>query len=89
MILLGAEIALYILIASMLLILVRLFIGPSLPDRIVALDLLAFNALGITLLVIILTGKTAYLDIVIVISLVVFIATVAISKYLTKGGTYD
>jgi multisubunit Na+/H+ antiporter MnhF subunit len=39
--------------------------------------------------VIILTGKTAYLDVVIVISLVVFIATVAISKYLTKGGTYD
>lgn len=86
MIILGAKIALYILIASILLVLVRLLKGPTLPDRVIALDLLAFTALGIVLLEMIITGKKEYLDIVIVISLVIFIATVAISKYLTKGG---
>ncbi len=87
MIQLGAQIALYILIASFILILIRLFRGPSLPDRIVALDLLAFVSLAIALLMMIITGKEVYLDIVIVMSLVVFIATVTISKYLTKGGS--
>ena len=86
MIVLGAKIAMYILIASFFLIMVRLLKGPSLPDRVISLDLLAFVALGIILLNMIITGKEEYLDIVIVISLVIFIATVAIAKYLTKGG---
>jgi len=89
MILLGAKIALYILIASFFLIMVRLLKGPSLPDRVISLDLLAFVALGIILLNMIITGEEEYLDIVIVISLVIFIATVAIAKYLTKGGEND
>jgi multisubunit Na+/H+ antiporter MnhF subunit len=37
----------------------------------------------------IITGEKEYLDIVIVISLVIFIATVAIAKFLTKGGQHD
>lgn len=86
MIVLGAKIALYILIASLFLVLIRLLKGPSLPDRVIALDLIAFIALGIILLIMIITGQKEYLDIVIVISLVIFIATVAIAKFLTKGG---
>jgi multicomponent Na+:H+ antiporter subunit F len=88
MIVLGAKIAVYILLAATLFILVRLLKGPTLPDRIVALDLLAFTALGIVLLIMIITGQKEYLDIVIIISLVVFMATVAIAKYLTKGGRH-
>lgn len=89
MIVLGAKIALFLLIASFFLIMVRLLKGPSLPDRVISLDLLAFVALGIILLNMIITGEEEYLDIVIVISLVIFIATVAIAKYLTKGGNND
>jgi len=89
MIILGAKIALFILIASFFLIMVRLLKGPTLPDRVISLDLLAFVALGIVLLNMIITGELEYLDIVIVISLVIFIATVAIAKYLTKGKDYD
>ena len=89
MVILGAKIALYILIISIFIILIRLYKGPSIPDRVIALDLLAFVALGIVLLVMIITGEKEYLDIVIVISLVIFIATVAIAKFLTKGGRHD
>jgi multicomponent Na+:H+ antiporter subunit F len=89
MIILGAKIALYLLIASFFLIMVRLIKGPTLPDRVISLDLLAFVALGIVLLNMIITGELEYLDIVIVISLVIFIATVAIAKYLTKGKDHD
>ena len=86
MIVLGAKIALYILIISFILVIIRLVKGPTLPDRVVALDLLAFITMGIVLLTMIITGKKEYMDIVIVMSLIVFIATVAISKYITKGG---
>ncbi len=86
MIILGAKIGIYILIAAFMLVLIRLIKGPSIPDRVIALDLLAFISLGIVLMVMIITGKTQYLDIVIVLSLVLFIASVAIAKYLTKGG---
>jgi multicomponent Na+:H+ antiporter subunit F len=89
MIAIGAQIALYILILSFLLGLVRLVKGPALADRVVALDLLAFIAMGMVLLIMVITGRKEYMDIVIVGSLIVFIATVSISKYLTKGGQND
>lgn len=89
MVAIGAEITLYILILSFLLGLIRLVKGPALADRVVTLDLLAFIAMGIVLLIMVITGKKEYMDIVIVGSLIVFIATVTISKYLTKGGEND
>jgi len=88
MILLGAKIALYILIGAFILGLIRLIKGPELADRVIALDLLAYISAGMILLTMVITGKKQYMDIVIILSLVVFIATVAIAKYLTKGD-YD
>ncbi|MFO8236020.1 MAG: monovalent cation/H+ antiporter complex subunit F [Bacteroidales bacterium] len=85
MIVIGAQIAVYIMILAIILVLIRLWKGPDLPDRVVAFDLLAFMALGIILLIMIITGSKEYLDIVIIISLVVFISTIAVSKFLTKG----
>ena len=86
MIVLGAKIGIYILIASFMLVLIRLIKGPSIPDRVIALDLLAFISLGIIIMIMVITDKKQYLDIIIVLSLVLFIASVAIAKYLTKGG---
>ena len=86
MIIIGAKIAIYILLAAFILVLIRLMKGPTLPDRVVALDLLAFIALAMILLTMVITGKKEYMDVVIVMSLIVFMATVGISKYITKGG---
>ena len=46
----------------------------------------AFIALAMILLTMVITGKKEYMDVVIVMSLIVFMATVGISKYITKGG---
>ena len=89
MILIGTQIALYILVLSFLLVLIRLVKGPTLPDRVIALDLMAFVALGMVILIMVITKRKEYMDIVIVGSLIVFIATISISKYLTKGGQND
>jgi multicomponent Na+:H+ antiporter subunit F len=67
---------------ALLLALFRLVKGPSLFDRIAAMDLMASITLGFILLYSIIIQKSLYIDIAIVISLISFIGTVAISTYL-------
>jgi multicomponent Na+:H+ antiporter subunit F len=79
------NIMLFILILAMLMTLIRLIRGPSLLDRIVAMDLMAAITSGFILIIAIYTNNSVYIDIAIIISLVSFIGTVAISKYLHKN----
>ncbi|MFW5879707.1 MAG: monovalent cation/H+ antiporter complex subunit F, partial [bacterium] len=58
--------------------------GPSLPDRVVALDLMACLIMGFVIVFSILKDNQIFLDIVLVVTLVLFLATVAISRYLKK-----
>jgi multicomponent Na+:H+ antiporter subunit F len=64
---------------------VRLIRGPSLPDRVVALDLLTLLGLGLLAIYAIASGETAYLDVGIVLTLVTFLATTAFAYYIEKG----
>jgi multicomponent Na+:H+ antiporter subunit F len=76
--------ALTMLSAAMLLALYRLAKGPSLPDRIVALDLIASLTIGFTIVFAIYTQQVRYLDIAAIVALVIFIGTVAYATYLKK-----
>lgn len=76
--------ALTMLSVAMLLALFRLAKGPSLPDRIVALDLIASLSIGFTIVFAIYTGQVRYLDIAVIVALVIFIGTVAYATYLKK-----
>ena len=63
---------------------VRIVKGPTSRDRIVALDLIASITMGFILVYSVVINKAMYFDIVIVISLISFIGTVAISTYLKQ-----
>ena len=63
---------------------VRIVKGPTPRDRIVALDLIASTTMGFILVYSVVINKAMYFDIVIVISLISFIGTVAISTYLKQ-----
>ncbi|HOP13859.1 MAG TPA: monovalent cation/H+ antiporter complex subunit F [Lentimicrobium sp.] len=76
--------SLVVLALSMLLALIGLFRGPSLPDRIVALDLIASLSIGFTIVFAVSTGNSRYLDIAAIVALVIFIGTVAYASYLKK-----
>jgi multicomponent Na+:H+ antiporter subunit F len=76
--------ALTMLSVAMLLALYRLAKGPSLPDRIVALDLIASLTIGFTIVFAIYTRQVRYLDIAAIVALVIFIGTVAYATYLKK-----
>lgn len=70
---------------SLLLTAVRVARGPSLPDRIVALDLLGTLGIGVVAVLSIAYGKSVYLDVALVVALLSFLATVAFAVYLERS----
>ncbi len=63
----------------------RLIKGPSLPDRILALDTLYINAIALLILLGIQLGSPLYFEAALLIALMGFVGTVALSKYLLRG----
>lgn len=63
----------------------RLVLGPSLADRVVAVDTLAVMAIGALVLVSVAEGQPVLLDIALAIALVMFIGTVAMAMTIERG----
>ena len=78
-------IAFALITLAQLLNLYRLFKGPSLPDRILALDNMYIDALALFILLGIYFNTTAYFEAALIIAVMGFISTVATSKYLMRG----
>ena len=72
------------LLLAFLLAFIRMLKGPDMEDRIVAMDLIASVTMAFILSYSVLVNKAIYFDIVIVISLISFIGTVAVSTYLKQ-----
>lgn len=83
----AALLSLNVLALAMLVAMMRLLKGPSLADRVVALDLIAALAVGIIAVYAIWTGQPMLLRAAIVVALVVFVGTVAFALFLEKRGT--
>jgi multicomponent Na+:H+ antiporter subunit F len=69
---------------SMFLGLVRIVRGPTLPDRVVALDLMATLAMGFIALYAVTTDQVIFLDVAIVLALIAFLGTVAFAHFIEK-----
>lgn len=70
-----------LIVLSFLLTIGRLIMGPTLPDRILSLDMLVTLAIGFIAIFTILTGYYAYLDMAIALGLVGFLATAAFARF--------
>ncbi|WP_341936314.1 monovalent cation/H+ antiporter complex subunit F [Marinimicrobium sp. C2-29] len=77
------------LTAALILAFVRLAKGPSLPDRVVALELVASIVAGMVGTHAIDTGVAAFLDIAIVLALMAFLAAIGFARFLERGGPRD
>jgi len=86
--LLGGAVTLALAMAGLALFLAfaRLIRGPSLPDRVVALDLIGVIAVGIIAAYDILTEQPVLLDAATVVALVAFLGTVAFARYVERKG---
>ena len=69
---------------SMVLAFVRLVRGPSLPDRVVALDLIAVASAAFITVYAISTGQRVFIDVAIVLALITFLGTVAFAQYVER-----
>ncbi|MBX3025262.1 cation:proton antiporter [bacterium] len=76
--------ALPMLCAAAVLATARLLRGPSLPDRAVALDLLAIIVIGILAAFAVGVGEAVFLDIILAVGLVTFLGTVAFAFYVER-----
>jgi multicomponent Na+:H+ antiporter subunit F len=85
----AAMVALGILGLAFLLTVYRVVVGPTLPDRVLALDMLVAVAIGFIAVIAIKTGFTLYIDIAISLGLVGFLATVAFARFILTHGTSD
>ena len=82
------EITFILLLVSMVIAFVRLVRGPSMPDRIVALDLLTLLAVGVIALFAIREDQPVFLDAAIALALVAFLGTVAYARFLERRGRH-
>ncbi|MBX2928829.1 MAG: cation:proton antiporter [Saprospiraceae bacterium] len=73
-----------ILMLSVVLVFIRFFKGPTLSDRVVALDLLITIGIGIIGVYSIVSEQSTFLDIATILALIAFLGTVAFSYYLEK-----
>lgn len=75
-------VALILLGLALLISTIRVIVGPTLADRVLALDLLTVVAMGFVGTIAIRTGLTLYLDIAISLALLGFLATIAFARYM-------
>lgn len=72
---------------ALVLSLVRIVRGPSLPDRVVALDLVAFLVIGYIATYSIAVDQPVFLDAAIVLALIAFLGTIAFARYIRYTNT--
>lgn len=78
-------IAIPLLSCAIIFTLIRLVRGPSAPDRVIALDLLATFGIGVVTVEALAFNQPVFIDVALILALVAFLGTVAFAYYLEKG----
>ena len=76
----------FILFAALILVLIRSALGPTLPDRVVGLDMVSNIIIGLITGYTIFTEQSVFLIPAVVLALISFLGTVAFARYLEKRG---
>jgi multicomponent Na+:H+ antiporter subunit F len=66
---------------------IRLAKGPTLPDRVIAIDLIGVLMVCLVVLMAGLTAQQAFLDVAMVVALISFVGTVAYAQYIEREGS--
>ena len=79
------DLTLAVVVVAMAMNLIRLFIGPATTDRILALDTLNINAIALLVLFGMRLQSQIYFEAALIIALLGFVATIALSKFVARG----
>jgi len=77
--------AMFLLTISIAIALYRVIKGPSIHDRILALDSIGYLVIGIVAILSIMMNSHAYLETILLIGILAFLSTIALSKYMERG----
>ncbi|AEQ50663.1 cation:proton antiporter [Pelagibacterium halotolerans] len=86
---LATTVSLGVLTAALLVTIYRIVVGPSLPDRVLGLDMLIAVVIGYIAAIALRTGFMLYLDIAIALGLVGFLSTVAFARFILQRWQID
>ncbi|MDB4111113.1 K+/H+ antiporter subunit F [Yoonia sp.] len=64
---------------------VRLVLGPTSGDRILALDTMVINSLGLVIVLGIQQGVQIYFEVALLIAMLGFVSTVALARFILRG----
>lgn len=81
--------ALIAISVSVLLNVYRLIVGPEVTDRILALDTMVINTIGLIVLAGIAFGTAMYFEAALLFAMVGFVSTVAFCKFLLRGNVIE
>jgi len=73
-----------LLTISAVLVFYRLFKGPEVVDRVIALDLIITIGIGLITAYSIRSGQALFLDVAMILALIAFLGTIAFAFYLDK-----
>jgi len=73
------------LVLGQILSMVRLVMGPTPGDRILALDTMVINALGLVVVLSIRLGVQIYFEVALLIAMLGFVSTVALARFILRG----
>lgn len=85
MLTIAIPIALTLVTAAVAMSFCRLLLGPSVPDRILALDTLYINTIALLVLLGLHLSSALFFEAALLIAMMGFIGTVALCKYLLRG----
>ncbi len=73
------------LVTGQILSMIRLVLGPTPGDRILALDTMVINALGLVVVLGIHQGVQIYFEVSLLIAMLGFVSTVALARFILRG----
>ncbi len=76
--------AMILLLLSATLTLIRMLLGPTIPDRVVALDAMTTTTAGAMVVYGVITRQVIFIDVALVYAVLSYIATLYIARYLVK-----
>lgn len=86
MIALSIDFAFIVLAISLAFCFYRLIVGPTLPDRVVAMDTITTVIIAMIAIYCIKESNAIFYDAILVLSILGFVGTVSMAKFLAKGG---
>ena len=64
---------------------IRIILGPSMPDRVIVLDMIGVNLIAMIAVISVVMNTKAFLEVILILGILSFIGTIAFSKFIERG----